>query len=184
MTVRLLTFAALLLASCPAFADEGAKTKPLTVFLVRHAEKVASDSRDPQLSEAGIARARELARVLGDAELEHIHTTDYVRTRSTATAVAAMTGIEFVTYDPRDLAAFAKELLETGGRHLVVGHSNTTPALVKWLGGEPGDPIEEKTEFDRLYVVTVGPDGEVQTTLLRYGAAVAPQGLAPTPGTR
>jgi hypothetical protein len=37
------------------------------------------------------------------------------------------------------------------------------------LGGEPGPAVDERGEYDRLYVVTVGPDGTVTTTLLRYG---------------
>ena len=55
-------------------------------------------------------------------------------------------------------------------RILVAGHSNTTPKLVELLGGNPGPPIDEKTEYDRLYVVVLGADGAVTTTLLRYGA--------------
>jgi hypothetical protein len=51
----------------------------------------------------------------------------------------------------------------------VVGHSDTTPELVGLLGGDPGAPIDEPTEYDRLYVVTLGPDGTVTTVLLRYG---------------
>ena len=58
---------------------------------------------------------------------------------------------------------------KTGGRHLVVGHSNTTPSVVELLGGDPGSKIE-KTEYDRLYIVTIGADGAVSTLLIRYGA--------------
>ena len=52
------------------------------------------------------------------------------------------------------------------GNHLVVGHSNTPPMLVEALGGAPGGPIGED-EYDRLYVVTLAPDGPVHTALLR-----------------
>ena len=51
----------------------------------------------------------------------------------------------------------------------VSGHSNTTPALVKLLGGEPGVPIEEKTEYDRLYMVVLKNGQAVHSGLLRYG---------------
>jgi len=54
------------------------------------------------------------------------------------------------------------------GRHLVLGHSNTTPQLVEALGGEPGAPIEEM-EYDRLYIVTL-MDGRTSTVLLRFGS--------------
>ena len=55
------------------------------------------------------------------------------------------------------------------GAYVVAGHSNTTPQLVAALGGEPGEPINESYEFDRLYQVVIGKDGSVTTTLLRYG---------------
>ena len=70
-------------------------------------------------------------------------------------------------YDPRDLPAFAQELWQTPGRHLVIGHSNTTPQLAEALGGDPGSPIEEM-EYDRLYIVTLTVDG-ASTVLLRFG---------------
>ncbi len=52
----------------------------------------------------------------------------------------------------------------------MAGHSNTTPQLVEALGGDPGEPIDENNEFDRLYQVVIGADGSVTTTLLRYGS--------------
>ena len=71
------------------------------------------------------------------------------------------------TYDPRDLTGFAARLHATSGRHLVLGHSNTTPELVAALGGEPGTPIAEM-EYDRLYIVTITAAG-VSTVLVRFG---------------
>ncbi|NIP98279.1 MAG: hypothetical protein GWO24_34675, partial [Akkermansiaceae bacterium] len=73
--------------------------------------------------------------------------------------MAEMSGVETRAYDPRDLPGLVKKLKVAGGRHLVVGHSGTTPALAKLLGGEPGAPIDEKGEYDRLYVVTAGSAG-------------------------
>ena len=98
-----------------------------------------------------------------------MHSSDYVRTRETAAPVAARLGVEPVVYDAGDLEALVQRLKAVGGRHLVVGHSNTTPAVVRLLGGEPGTPIEDGDEYDRLYVVTVGVDGTLSTLLLRYG---------------
>ncbi|MBX2820765.1 MAG: histidine phosphatase family protein [Rhodothermaceae bacterium] len=142
--------------------------KPLKVFLVRHAEKV-DQSRDSDLSEAGYQRAESLADVLRSANIEHVHSSDYMRTRKTASPVAELFGVDVRLYDPRNLPAFAEQLKEEGGVHLVVGHSNTTPALTELFGGEPGEPIEEKNEYDRLYLVTIMADGSVSSTLLRFG---------------
>ena len=37
------------------------------------------------------------------------------------------------------------------------------------LGGEPGAPIDEAVEYDRLYQVNFDAAGNVTTVLLRYG---------------
>ncbi|WP_457651455.1 SixA phosphatase family protein [Rhodocaloribacter sp.] len=144
------------------------------VYLVRHAEAVSpelrQDPKNPHLSEAGHMRAAHLAYVLGDAGITRILSTDFHRTRETARPLAEKLGLDVASYDPYDLPGFAEALRGMRGRILVAGHSNTTPKLVELLGGDPGPPIDEKTEYDRLYVVVLGADGAVTTTLLRYGA--------------
>ncbi len=156
--------------AAPASTDR----EPLVVFLVRHAEKTDA-GRDPKLSEAGQHRAATLAQALRSAAIEAIHSSDTLRTRSTAKPVAEKIDREVELYDPRDLNALASQLRKSGGRHLVVGHSNTTPALVKLLGGEPGSAIEEKGEYDRLYIVTI-LEGATSTVMMRYGAPFTPSG--------
>ena len=138
------------------------------VFLIRHAEKV-DESRDPGLSEAGLQRSRELARVLRDAGIQRIHSTDYIRTRDTVAPLANMLGLEVELYDWDDPAEFAHSLKHEGQRHLVVGHSNTTPKLVELLGGDAGTEIDHAGEHDRLYVMTIDENGNVTSLLLRYG---------------
>lgn len=56
----------------------------------------------------------------------------------------------------------------------MVGHSNTTPELVSILGGEPGPPIDEASEYDRLYVLVPAPEGDTVTIRQRYGPAQEP----------
>lgn len=163
-------FAAILLAlltglAAPhhAFGQDGATV----VYLVRHAEKL-DDSADPPLTAQGRERAQQLARTLADAGVTRILSSDYERTRSTAAPLAERLGLEVELYDPRDLPGVADLIRSAHGRYLVAGHSNTTPALVELLGGEPGTPIAEADEYDRLYVVVLGPEG-TSTALLRYG---------------
>lgn len=152
---------------------EGQETKVLQVFLVRHAEKV-DQSYDPELTPAGYVRAATLAQTLHSAEITQVHSTDFIRTRKTAEPLAAINGLEVEIYDPSDLKALSEKLLELGGRHLVVGHSNTTPRMVDLLGGDPGLDVIADEEYDRLYLVSVSRGGEVSTLLLRYGAAYIP----------
>lgn len=139
------------------------------VFLVRHAEKT-TEKNDPGLTDAGKARAVALADRLEGEGITHIHSSDYIRTRDTAAPLAARLGLEVALYDPRDLPGMAAKLKTMPGRHLVVGHSNTTGELTELLGGDGGSPIIEATEYDRLYVVTMEEGEPVKSYLTRYGA--------------
>ena len=56
-----------------------ASAEPVVV-VVRHAEKAASDGKDPDLSPAGRARAEALARILKDSGIATIFTTEFKRT--------------------------------------------------------------------------------------------------------
>jgi broad specificity phosphatase PhoE len=170
---RALFEAALLvtIATAPRPAAAQSARETATIFLVRHAERATDDPQDPGLTPDGIARAEELARMLGDAGLTAVWSTPFRRTMDTAKPSAAKAGVAIETYDPRDEAAMQAfvERLKTGsGRILVSGHSNTTPALVKALGGDPVADMPE-TEYDRLYIVTIAPDGSVGSVMLRYG---------------
>jgi len=180
--LTLATLAALLsaitLIGCSPRPDAPAASeseqKPLVVFCVRHAEKVDS-SEDPELSVAGLERAAALAATLRSAEIEYMHSSDFIRTRDTAAPTATDHGLEVALYDPRDLPALVEKLREAGGRHLVVGHSNTTPQLAELLGGQAGSAIDEASEYDRLYVVTVGKQDEASSVLMRYGKTYDPE---------
>jgi broad specificity phosphatase PhoE len=163
---RLLAALLFLLAASAAFAKQ-----PTTVILVRHAEKAAMKG-DMPLSEAGKARAQELARVLADVHLDAIFVTPYERTRQTAAPIAKAAGLT-----PVELAAdadYAKTIAakvaeHAGGTLLVVGHSNTTPDVIRQLGIADAPSIAE-TQFDDLFIVTV-TDGAAKLIRLRYGAA-------------
>ncbi|PHR92360.1 MAG: histidine phosphatase family protein [Robiginitomaculum sp.] len=162
-----------LLSSCASLYTETANT---TVYLVRHAEKLTGPDagRNPELSEAGQARTQVLAEILADKGIEHIHSTNYIRTKSTVTPLATALGLEIEIYNPRDLPALATAIKEQGGTHLVVGHSNTTQETAIALGSDTTQPaINEKREYDRLYEVQIF-DESIQTKLTRYGEAYTP----------
>lgn len=148
--------------------DAEASAEGITVYLVRHAEKETGD--DPDLNAAGQARAEALADALEDAGLDTIWSTDYRRTRATSAPLAQRLEVDVQIYDPSDLDAVAETLKTAGETALVVGHSNTTPDLAAALGGEAGPPIDEPTEYDRLYVLTGVGTATVETDIRRYGA--------------
>lgn len=153
-------------------ASTRAEPGATVVFLLRHAEKTNA-SPDPGLSPSGVVRSEQLAGLLRDAGIEAIHSSNYIRTRDTATPLAGRLGLEIRFYDPNELESLADLLLREGGRHLVVGHSNTTPELARLLGGEPGEEIDEAEEYDRLYLITINGN-QATTVLLRYGATFPP----------
>ncbi len=146
------------------------------IYLFRHAEPVfppyKEDPPNPPLNELGKDRAKKLAHVLGESGITHIFSTDFKRTRETVQPMADLLKLKTEIYDPYTLAEFASKLKQTHGRLAVAGHSNTTPQLVKLLGGEEGKPIDNYWEFDRLYIVFLEPDGTATTIQLRYGKSV------------
>lgn len=159
--------AVLVAASFVVAPGAHAQEDATVVYLVRHAERAEDGTRDPLISLPGWDRARLLAEMLRDAGLTRIHTTDYRRTRMTVRPTSDATRLSPQLYDPRDLQGFARLLRSTAGRHLVAGHSDTTPELVRALGGEAGSPIEE-SEYDRLYILTLTDEG-TSTVLIRFG---------------
>lgn len=153
-----------------ASSPEASSVPATTVYLVRHGEK-ADSSRDPELSDAGHARARSLAHVLTDAGIDAIFVTDTQRSRQTAAPTAAATGLTPTQYDARDAAALAATIAadHAGQQVLVVGHSNTLDDIAAAFGVTGLADLEE-SQFDRLYVVRRSAGGHSELAPLRYGA--------------
>jgi broad specificity phosphatase PhoE len=119
--------------------------------VVRHAEK-AADGNDPDLSAAGQQRAEGLARILKDAELTAIFTTEFKRTQETAAPTAKATKISPTVVPANDIPAMAEKLRPLKGNTLVVAHGNTIPDLVKALGIEVPITIPEN-DYSELFVI-------------------------------
>ncbi len=142
-----------------------------TVVLVRHAEKIDA-SRDPRLSQAGEERAHQLAHVLADFPFEAVLSTPFIRTRETGRPVAAQMGLP-VTETPvtRTFASDLAARLRTdyaGQTVLVVGHSNTTPDVMRALGVPDVAAIADN-EYDDLFIVTLLPGGSARAVHMHYG---------------
>lgn len=136
-----------------------AQHKKLTVILMRHAEKdisEAADTANPELSEAGRQRAEKLVEFAGKYQPDAIFSTDYIRTRSTVRPLARSRRMMTQIYDPRELPKM-KELILSGKikRLVVVGHNNTTPALVNLLLGEDKYKILPESEYSKIWVVNI-----------------------------
>jgi phosphohistidine phosphatase SixA len=143
-----------------------------TVVLARHADRAPGQKAD-ELSAEGVARGRELARVLRQAGVSAILHSDTQRAAQTAAPLAAAIGVEPRVIPAKDYAAMVDEVRRRPGETvLVIGHSNTVPAIVAELGG-PQLPDLGEAEFDALFVLTVCRCGWRPARLLRlrYGAA-------------
>jgi broad specificity phosphatase PhoE len=139
------------------------------ILLVRHAERADAGTpgasmmgADPDLSAAGLARAESLAAFLKDAGVTAIYVTEYKRTKQTAAPLARALSVEPVSITSNDTPALVQKLKAATGNVLVVGHSNSVPAVIKALGVKEAVAIGE-TEFDNLFIVT----GGTQPALLR-----------------
>jgi broad specificity phosphatase PhoE len=144
-----------------------------TVVIVRHAERELVTIADPPLSAAGVRRAERLAQMFGEVKgagrLDAIYVTDAKRTQQTAAPLAARLGLKSTVMPARDIEAVTKTVLRDhrGGRALIVGHSNTVPAIVRKLSGMSVADIADD-EFDNIYVVTVPSFGRSSVLRLKY----------------
>lgn len=169
--------AAAAVAAQPRPAAATAAVGP-TVIVVRHAEKSAEPAGDPVLTPAGAARAESLAVLLGGGRVTGIVTTQFQRARLTAAPLAARRGLTPVVVpasSPADahaaaVAAAARAAGHAGDTVVVVGHSNTVPAIVHALGGPALHDLCDR-QYAAIFTITPQPDGSVRVAQASYGAA-------------
>jgi len=133
--------------------------KKLTVILLRHAEKDISESADtvnPDLSAEGKLRAQKLIETIKKYRPDAIYSTNFLRTRATARPLASEEGRMISIYDPRNLNQFA-ELLTSGKlkRIVVVGHSNTTPALANLLIKQDKYKSLDESVYNKMWIMKI-----------------------------
>lgn len=159
----------------------GAQNGPALVIIVRHADRAARPAEDPPLSEAGRARARELAKILEPMGVTAIVTTQFRRTGETAQPTASARSISPIVVPVGNsleghIAALAAEVRKRAPQDivLVVGHSNTVPALIGALGGPKLSDLCE-TSYGHLFLLKrQGAHPQFEHT--HYGAADPPAG--------
>ena len=158
---RIITVVLLLVVTGATGAPAAVQAQP-TVFVVRHAERAdagapatAMTASDPELSGAGKLRAEALAKMLKEARIAAIFTTEFSRTRQTAAPLATALGLRPTVVPSKDLAGLTQKIRTATGNALVVAHSNTIPEILKGLG--VADPVTVgDDEFDNLFIVVRG----------------------------
>ena len=160
-------------AVCAAPAP-GRPAATLTVYVVRHAEAVQDTSKDPPLSEAGVERAVALRNWLRKSHVGAIYASNYRRAQGTALTLAESLELAVHAYDAGDVTDLARHLRERheGTSVLVVGHSNTVPAIIEALGGAR-PPDLRHDEYDAIFVVRMNGD-TASVTKLHYGRPTPP----------
>lgn len=142
-----------------------AQTKK-TIILVRHAEKdtaQAEMSGDPDLSVEGKQRAERLAKIAGKYRPGAVFSSDTKRTRQTAEPTAKRRHVEIQIYDPRKQDDLVKQMMASKTkRFLIVGHSNTIPALVNVLTKKDLFKDLDDNEYGTIYLLRIR-DGKVKT---------------------
>jgi broad specificity phosphatase PhoE len=166
--------AALLIGA--ALLPQSLHAQPSLVILVRHGEKQPTPADDPSLSEAGMARASALADAMSLSLPSTIVVSARKRTAETAAIVAKISGVTptIIGLDAAHVKSVAAAVMKAKGVVLVVGHSNTVPAIVTALGG-PKLPDICDASYATMFVVTPAANG-VPANVVRtsYGAPDAP----------
>jgi len=168
MIRHLLAALTLILPAPLARAAAQAPAAPVTVFVVRHAEK-GPENPDPSLTAEGRTRAEALARVLGDSRIGAAFASEFKRTQETVAPLAAALGLTTQVVPAVAMDSLVRRIraLPPGSRAVVASHSNLVHLIVEKLSGVKLTPLTE-ADYDRLVVVTL-QDGRGEAVVLRYG---------------
>lgn len=141
-----------------------------TFIVLRHAETTGGGT-NPNLSAEGLARADELKRILANVPLAAVFSSNYNRTKQTAQPTADDKSLTVNIYDPLNQSPLVDNWLNTyrGKTVLVLGHSNTAPALLNLFVGSNQYANLPDSEYDNLFIATVSEKGRATVLHLKYG---------------
>ncbi len=138
------------------------------IYLVRHAER-ADQSADSALSTDGVGRSYKLRDALRDAGITGIFTSELRRTVDTAAPLASAIHVTPRRVAAADAEGLAAAIAASGPRDrvLVVGHSNTVPALLRALHVDAAVAIGDN-DYDNLFIVIPQKEGRPVLLRLKY----------------
>ncbi|MCQ8877311.1 histidine phosphatase family protein [Pseudoalteromonas shioyasakiensis] len=123
---------------------------PDNIYLFRHSEK--GEGENPHLTTAGEQRAKRLPTLIADTPTVTLYSTNYNRTLESAGELAKHFAVEINIYDPRDLVAFKRQVLQQEGTVIVIGHSNTSVQLAAIISEGTVRKMPE-SEFLRYFLL-------------------------------
>jgi len=164
---RVLLIFVLSIYTCNAVAQKSTIT---TFILVRHAEKEADGTKDPELKPEGVERAMRLSALLSNTQVDAIYSTNFKRTKNTVLPFANAKGLSVQLYEALKESEIDTMLKKhSGGTVLISGHSNTVPWTANLLIGkqEYGDFSDD--DYGNVFIISVVEKGKVvKVTALRY----------------
>jgi broad specificity phosphatase PhoE len=107
--------------------------------------------------------------VKGANGLDAIYVSNTKRSQQTGAPLGSRLGMAPIVYTASDIDGVTRRLLREhrGGRALIVGHSDTIPAMVQKLSGQSVQEIPDE-QYDDIYVVTVPSFGRSSVLRLKY----------------
>jgi hypothetical protein len=157
-----------------------AASQPTVIILVRHAERPADLSKnpDPELTEEGRRRAEALKAALADAKVDAIYVTDLTRNRQTVEPLAKALNLTPILVNP---ARFARpiptgkelkaEFLEKhAGKTILFCGNHGAPGILERVYREFGGAGTPPSRYVDLYTIIVPPNGgEPRIIAAQYG---------------
>jgi len=149
----------MLLCDSDVSYSQTVQAQPEKIFyIVRHAEK--DTGNNPALSSLGKQRAADLREALKAVPIDRILVTPYRRTAMTGDSVRMDKNLKTSVY-AADLTGAGLEKCLAGlpaseNNFLIIGHSNTIPALIRKLGVKEFE-LEQLPEdaYDRLFILRI-----------------------------
>lgn len=143
----------------------------MVFYLTRHCEKEEGSGDNPVLSAEGRAQAERLGRVMDDALLDMVGSTNTKRTVLTAEAVKRWAGDPIIETIP--VMAQSDWLAEkmTGGagkRIFYVSHSNTIPTFLNELTKTIHYKNIPENEYRHFYIAVTKGIGQTEVLHFRY----------------
>lgn len=146
-----------------------------TIYLIRHAEKVDPNAKDPALSNVGKQRALHLIDLFNYAKPSAIFTTQFQRTQLTAAPLSKSINVPItvLAINAENTAQYPALLLKQicalpkNATVLVVGHSNSIPAIVEDWSHEPVKAIGDD-EYNRFFIINLDKCQVTRRLDLRY----------------
>ncbi len=144
--------------------------KTIVFVFVRHAEKGATPTDNPELSPEGKARAERLAQLLKEIDVYRVAATNTTRALQTAQPLIDLTHCSTDNYSKSATEAFLLSTIQgyKGKVVLIVGHGNTVPDMLNMLSQEKKYENINEDEYDNIYIASVIEKGNAKIVHYKY----------------